>query len=248
MEWVGGEGIGSYEWTTAKGERIGNRDFFAGLAGRERGSRAPDVPFVVENRPWVFLTSRPPGNIIEPHFHEVPQYQIFVEGHGRIGKHPVQPVEVHYTDAYTPYGPIVAGEEGLAFVTLRSKANNGGAHYMPRSRPMLARKAGRALTAHAEVGPSTRAGELIPAREDGVEASLVVLGAGRSTMPASDRANSGRFFLVLAGSLVADGEELGRYACGFVREDEVLPTLTAGEAGAQVLSLQLPVSGNMAPA
>lgn len=246
MDWVNSDGIGFYEWTTAKGERVANRDFFAAANGRERGARTADMPLAVQNKPWVFLTTRPPGNVIEPHFHEVPQYQIFVEGYGRIGKHAVQPIEVHYTDAYTPYGPIVASDAGLAFVTLRSKANNGGAHYMPQSRSMLARKAGRALTAHAEVGSGAGSQELIPLTDDGVEALMLALQADESAVPKARGPNSGRFLLVLGGGLARDGQEFGRYSCIFLAGDERPTELHAGSSGAQVLSLQLPVGGNMA--
>lgn len=53
-----------------------------------------------------------------------------MEGRGRIGQHALQPVTVHHTDAYTPYGPIVTSEDGMAFFTIRSRTENGGTHYM----------------------------------------------------------------------------------------------------------------------
>ena len=59
---------------------------------------------------------------------------------------------MHYTDAYTPYGPIVTSEEDLAFFTIRARNDNGGTHFMPESRARMPRKAGRALTVHADVG------------------------------------------------------------------------------------------------
>ena len=184
MEWVGSEGTDFYEWTNALGETITNREFF----GRgERGARPVDVPLRIEDRPQAFLTQRPPGNVIEPHFHEMPQYQVMFEGSGRIGKHEVRPITVHYTDAYTPYGPIVAGSGGLGFYTLRGKTSNGGAHYMPRSRSRLIRKAGRALTAQAMVGRPADVGagvvqvqELLPPAGDGVGARLLVGARGHA--------------------------------------------------------------------
>jgi hypothetical protein len=59
------------------------------------------------------------GHVIKPHFHSVDQYQVVVRGVARSGKHPMCSGDFHYADAYTSYGPIVAGEGGLAFFTLR---------------------------------------------------------------------------------------------------------------------------------
>src|SRR5262245_41374714 len=44
--------------------------------------------------------------VIRPHFHRVDQFQILVAGRAQFGKHEVEPVAVHYTDGYTPYGPL----------------------------------------------------------------------------------------------------------------------------------------------
>jgi len=241
-QWVPGEGIGFYEWTHTGGQVIGNRDFFGGGANRERGARPADMPLVIQDCPQVFLTSRPPGNVIEPHFHEMPQYQVFFEGHGRVGKHPVRPITVHYTDAFTPYGPIVASEdEGLAFYTLRGKTSNSGAHYMPQSRHRLARKAGRAFTVEAEVrdrAAMTAVQQLIRRCDDGVEATLLSLAAGDHVRPDDSGPNGGRFLLVVSGALVQDGQEFARRSCIFVAPGEGAPELAASSRGAQVLALQ----------
>ncbi|HLG71654.1 MAG TPA: hypothetical protein VK009_14630 [Chloroflexota bacterium] len=241
MEWVDSDGIEYTHWTTALGESIGNRAFFG--SNRERGFRPPDVPLTVTDQPQVFLTERPAGNVIQPHFHEMPQYQIMFEGGGRIGKHPVEPITVHYTDAYTPYGPIVAGERGLSFYTMRGKTSNGGAHYMPASRARLVRKAGRALTAHAAVGRraparSTTVEELIPLTADGVHAQLCSLGPGASARVEATALNGGRFLLVVGGSLVHEGRPFSRRSCIHLAPDDPAPELTAGDDGAQVLALQ----------
>lgn len=243
MEWAGSEGVEFYEWTNALGETIGNRDFFGG--SRERGARPADAPLRIEDRPQAFLTQRPPRNVIEPHFHEMPQYQVMFEGSGRIGKHPVQPVMVHYTDAYTPYGPIVAGDQGLGFYTLRGKVSNGGAHYMPRSRDRMVRKAGRALTAQADLGPlgelgsgQVRIAELVPATPDGVQASLCSLAPRATVRLHPNGPNGGRFLLVLAGALEHQGRPFRRGACLFVRPDDAAPELEASDEGAHVLAAQ----------
>src|SRR5436309_1317297 len=65
----------------------------------------------LEETPQAFLVEVVlPGAVIHPHFHRVPQFQIVIAGGGRIGKHPLEPVAVHYVDAFTPYGPIIPTE------------------------------------------------------------------------------------------------------------------------------------------
>ena len=84
-----------------------------------------------------------PQGVIKPHFHRVNQFQVIVRGGGTLGRQPVDPVAFHYTDGFTPYGPIVAGDEGISFFTIRATPDHSGAHYMPGSRGELERKAGR---------------------------------------------------------------------------------------------------------
>ena len=45
-------------------------------------------------------------------------------------------VAVHYTDAWSAYGPIVAADEGISWFTLRNTWDSG-ARYMPAAREQL---------------------------------------------------------------------------------------------------------------
>jgi hypothetical protein len=238
MEWVASEGIRKYEHQQAGG-LVRHTDYFGGAMNRERGQREPGVPKVVADQPVAFVTRRPPGNVIEPHFHELSQFQLFVEGHGRIGKHAVQPVTVHYADAFTPYGPIVASEDdGLAFMTLRAQTSNGGAFRMPKSRTQMERRAGRALT--AELDPDAPiTGSLFGPESDGVEAKLVAM-APQAVAAANDHVGQDRFLVVMSGALAGDTGPLGKYSCTFLNSGEPTPSLTAGPNGANVLLLAFP--------
>ena len=55
--------------------------------------------------PQAFLVIQPPGAVTPAHFHEPNQFQVFVEGDGRIGAHPTAPLTVQYANGHTPYGP-----------------------------------------------------------------------------------------------------------------------------------------------
>src|SRR5438552_16111591 len=89
MEWVAGDGTRDYEFPNNEGLPIWVRDFFGGGSPSPRPANAsgpvvtyqrpPDVPLVLGEQPRAFLTRRPPADVIDPHFHEVNQYQAVVE-------------------------------------------------------------------------------------------------------------------------------------------------------------------------
>src|SRR5689334_17803737 len=66
--------------------------------------------------PHAGLSQRAPGRASRAHFHTVDQFQIVVAGAGRIGRHELAPYSIHFSRAYTPYGPLVTtGAAGLTF-------------------------------------------------------------------------------------------------------------------------------------
>lgn len=194
--------------------------------------------------PQAFLVElEKPGHVIKPHFHHVDQFQIVVHGGGTLGKHELRPVSVHYTDSFTPYGPIVAGEEGLKFFNFRPSADVG-AEYMPGSRERLLRRAGRALVAETEDGdPSQATGvsvtPMIEQHADGLEVTDILAGPNES-LPSGIATGGGRYELVLAGSVTIDGKEYGRWSCVFTSAGSDLPARSAGADGAHVLVAQPP--------
>src|ERR1700722_4811935 len=70
-----------------------------------------------EAGPQAFLVAKGPGvPILRGHFHPVDQFQVFVRGGGKFGGHEIQRWSAHYSDSLTPYGPIIPGEDGVAFL------------------------------------------------------------------------------------------------------------------------------------
>ena len=59
--------------------------------------------------------------LTRPHFHQADQFQVVVAGHGMLGDREFSDGAVHYTDAYSAYGPIVAGKSGIWWFTLRNR-------------------------------------------------------------------------------------------------------------------------------
>lgn len=190
-----------------------------------------------------FLVERPYANArIDPHFHDVDQYQVVVAGDGRIGKKEVRAVTFQYADAYTPYGPIVARDDGISFFTLRNVAS-GGHFSMPGSRHLMPCRAGRNIAAVFEQDvepPATGAVVREPLMEpqaDGVFAEGIRLGAGAVAEGLANDAG-GQYYLVCSGTLVADGKELTPNSLIRIDAGEPAPTLHAGDAGANVMALQ----------
>ena len=193
--------------------------------------------------PQAFLVERLYANArIDPHFHDVDQFQVVVQGNGRIGKTAVAPVTFQYADAYTPYGPIVAQDEGIAFFTLRPVAS-GGHFSMPGNRHRMPCRAGRNLagtvTANvAGLAPGSVAYEtLLPCQSDGVMAVCLRLGphASAAGMPTDA---GGQYYLVCEGMLAQPGCELRRHGLIHVAAGESTPILTAGAEGATLLMVQ----------
>ena len=193
-----------------------------------------------------FLVVRPfAGARIEPHFHDVDQFQVIVDGDGRIGKKAVRPVTFQYADAFTPYGPIVANDHGLSFFTLRN-ISSGGFWAMPGNRQNMPVRAGRNiegvfdLSAAVPAAGETACEELMPAQADGVAAMGIRMGAGARAPGFAGGAGRGlgQFYLVCAGSLLADGKILSARSLIRVEPDDPALELQAGPVGAQVLALQ----------
>ncbi len=185
------------------------------------------------------------GHVIRAHFHPVDQFQVVVGGGGTIGRHPYDPISVHYVDSYTPYGPVTMGDAGLEWFTFRTHADVG-AFYVPESREFQRRRAGRfAEVALAPTRPvpdarSVVISSVIEEADDGLAAFELVAGPDAGIKQSTAR-GSGRYELVLAGSLIVDDKSLALHSVMFSGPGERLVG-RAGPDGVRLLSLQLPTA------
>jgi hypothetical protein len=206
--------------------------------GRTTADGSPAGP----SGPMAYLVDQSPGATVDPHFHEVRQFQLFIGGDGRVGTHALEGVVVHYAGAHSPYGPIVAGPKGVQYVTLRPDWDPG-AQWMPGAAPVLRALPNRRHDAFTSPplqrrDPAPMQGtvctEVMPRREDGVGAWLVH-GAPGQGLPVHGAGV--RFCYVLAGSVDDGRGELGAGGCLHFAADEAPGTLTAGAAGAEVIQV-----------
>ncbi len=198
---------------------------------------APDAIY-----PVAFLVEQDAGAIVGAHFHQADQFQVMLRGGGRLGTHDAGPIAVHFAGAFSAYGPIRAGAEGLHYFTLRN-GWDPGARYMPGARADLPRSRRHRM---ALAGPlPERSGEAI-GREtvlgpepDGLATWRWRLSEGAQLDGPDPADGRGQFWLVLAGALWR-GETLGPRSCVFVGPEEPGLIGTAGAGGLDVLAMQFP--------
>jgi hypothetical protein len=152
---------------------------------------------------------------------------------------------VHYAGAYTAYGPLVAGAQGLKYFTFRNAKEEG---FIPVSRRESMRP-GPKRHAQSIAWDSVEAGEvhvlerhdLIAQGDDGLAAYVLRLPPGAAPpLAPGEPVHLGRLHVVLAGHLHAAGVTLSRWEHVYADRGEQPAEVRAGGAGAQVLCLQLP--------
>lgn len=197
--------------------------------------------------PTVFLVEQPPGSVLAPHFHTQNQFQVVMSGSGRLGAHEVATGSVHYAGAFTGYGPVVAGPQGLNYFTLRPVFEIG-ANFIAVARDKMVRGPKRHM--QGPPLPQASAAELgalagpawfhaIEPQADGLAASLCSLppgGQAEALVPAA----SGQFQLVMAGAMRHGAGQLEVWESRYLQAGEPGGMLQAGPEGLQVLLLQVP--------
>lgn len=202
----------------------------------------------LNSSPTVFLVEMDPDSVVSPHFHRNNQFQLFLSGYGSIGNRKLGPVTVHYAGAFTGYGPLVAGPEGMGYFTMRPVYEQG-ALLIPQNKDKMVRGPKRMLT--SEPLPATDAACLkdlkqvetsdpIPLQSDKLAATITRLPGGHSFTGRSPEGSGGQFYVVLAGGMLHEGVEMLDWEHIFLTEDESAYTVTAGPNGLEVLCLQYP--------
>ena len=204
-----------------------------------------------DGRPQGFLVHQPPNAVTPAHFHEPNQFQVFVSGNGRMGAAPAKPLTVQYANGHTPYGPIVAGEEGVQYFTLRQRWDPG-AKYLPAARDLLRKgnqrtrlKGGIPVADVAERAARTSpvVETIMKEEADGLAAWIWRFGPGaKAVLPEPDK-GGGQYLIVAAGTLVSEAAPLDRLSTVYITPEEQAYTVKAGEDGLDLLVLQFPRLG-----
>ena len=199
--------------------------------------------------PQAYMVLQSPDSVVPTHYHHVDQFQVVMSGGGRIGAHPVQSVSVHFSKAYTGYGPVVADKKGVDYLSLRNMIDRGASR-LPEYRseqkqlPRL-----NVFLEPLHVNSSEHLYALLDVEcialhtleESG-------LGIWRLLMPPHSRIASpdpstgaSQYWVVLQGELILHEEQkLTPKSCVFVSEDETQKQIEAGPRGLELLVLQFP--------
>ncbi len=199
--------------------------------------------------PTMFLIEQPANSVLPAHFHRENEFQVMVEGAGTIGRHQIGPIMVHYAGAFTGYGPIIAGDQGVKYFTIRS-VFEAGAMMVDGDRDRMIRGPKRQVHADAyhPLGEAVLAArrdtkhvDLIELTAEKLAARVWQLPPGGQLHSFDPKGSSGQFHMVLSGELLRAGEVLREWETVFVSADEPPLLLQAGASGAEVLMLQMPV-------
>lgn len=180
------------------------------------------------------------GYEVGPHFHLAAQFQLLLEGSMEFPVFRLDAPAVHYTEHNVPYGPFkVSG--GHDMLVLHSKP--GGVVMMSdKERRRQANTRGREITCCAhevewEPFPGyegARRKVLIPASEG---PSVEILECPPGMQFSTGAPAYGRYEVILTGSAVADGKQLGPKGLRFVEAGEHVSALICGPQGATLIVL-----------
>ena len=197
--------------------------------------------------PTIFMVEQPPGSQLPTHFHRQNEFQVVIRGSGSIGTHAVAPISVHYAGAYTGYGPVTAGEDGLTYFTIRPVFDTG-AVLASEARTQMIRGPKRQAYARPYAIQSRRAQDparsevLISPEADGLYCGVESMPGGGQLQTECHPHSGGTFYLVLDGELEVAGETLGLWESAFLSAGEPAITLRAGGSGATVLVMRSPAT------
>jgi hypothetical protein len=179
--------------------------------------------------------------VLRPHFHWADQFQLFVTGSGTFGKKSLEPLSLHYADAYTPYGPINSGAQGLGYFTLRN-GWDPGISFMPESREALhaAKRTPRAATADIPAPREHGETALMAPAADGMQASRHVLSPGAVFTGPDPASGRGQYWIEIPAQRTPDTAWQADVGCVFVAPSDPTRTITAGATGTDVFVLQFP--------
>lgn len=196
--------------------------------------------------PSAFLAQYGPGDKSTAHYHAVDQFQILVKGRGQLGRHDVSPYYLHFSRAYTPYGPLHAdAESGWTFMTLRTRYDPG-AQRLPGALEKLKTIPNRRpwqVTTQAVFPAQSGAiayRELPEIHDDqGLAARAFTMApdAGAVAPPAQ---GDGQYIVALEGSIVHEGCEKKAMTVIFVKPGEAAFNLKAGPQGLRGVMLNFP--------
>ena len=210
----------------------------------------PDQPHL----PHATLYQFDPGRVSHPHFHIVDQFQVIVGGKCKLGRHELAAYGVHFTRAYTPYGPFIADPAtGLTcFVMHAHTKPDWRSKHSPQDREALKHMRERdpwqiALPVNFPApDPAGTAGDVMlqaiaGSNDDRGLAGYTLCMKPNAIARAPDPSQGdGQYLIVVKGSLLHEGREHRSLALVFVEPTEGPYQMRAGAEGLEAIVLNFP--------
>jgi hypothetical protein len=205
-----------------------------------------------QDMPHASLNQHDQGYYNGTHFHVVDQFQVVVDGAGTIGRHQLSPYIVHFTRAYTPYGPLLSNaSNGLTFFALRAHRDRGP-QSLPKEMDQLKQVVNRrpwqkstrvtfpTLPSNAMKGQFML--DVIPEIRDeyGLAAYTLSAMSGSMFSTPDPTQGDGQYLVAVKGSLVVQDKEYRAKALVFIRPEDGSFQVRAGSEGLEALILNFP--------
>jgi rubredoxin len=205
--------------------------------------QTPDAPTAALNR-------YEGAKISNAHFHQVDQFQVIMEGSGEFGRHRVQPYYVHFSRAYTPYGPLHSDKDtGWGFIVMRSRFDPGAQRFpwaLDKLKEIPDRQPWQ-VTTKVDFPPRTEGVSVkdVPEIKDerGLFTKTVTMGPNTRTRTPDRLGGDGQYVVVVKGSLIHEGAERPAPTVVFVERDEPPIDLQAGPQGLDAIVMNFPKPG-----
>lgn len=192
--------------------------------------------------PMAFLVEQDPGSTANAHYHQQDQFQLVVNGRATLGLHEVAPVTVHFTGAFTAYGPIRAdAADGVWYFTLRNGFDPGARFMSMAENRAHLRTVPQRVHREAVSGPltPTACGQLLAAA-DGMGAWRHRLAPGETITGPDPATGRGQYWVVIGGAMESEDGPLPPRSCVFVYPEDAPFQATAGAEGLDVIAMQFP--------
>ena len=210
---------------------------------------SPDKP----HAPHACLNHYDPGRptYSSSHFHMRDQFQVVVAGKCKIGRHNLAPYCVHFTRAYTPYGPLVNDGSGLTFFVMRPHWDEGARHVpeeqdrlkqMPDRQPWQISRSVTFPALQTGTAASDMVLQAVPDVKDehGLAAYALSMKPSAKAYAPDPSHGDGQYLVVVKGGLLHQNMEHKAWALVFVEPKERPFQLQAGSEGLEAIVLNFP--------
>ena len=186
--------------------------------------------------PYASISGNAAGNTVHAHYHPIDQFQVILEGSAAYPEHTLGPLDVHYTDARTPYGPFTPGPDGLTQSILQRRGVGIVWMDQPGKKPDEKGRQLFALMSRAEwedLGKGIR--RKVTLGKDGKGPRVEVIEGKKGAVVETGASGFGEFVLFVSGRFKTSDREIEAYAVRFTEGPGRTPPIVFASDYARIL-------------